>query len=49
MPLHSTLSIADVMRVPDSEKIQLIFNWAKAVWQNWSPHHEWVRETMAKR
>jgi hypothetical protein len=48
-PLHSEITIADVMRVPDNEKKQLIFDWMKAVWQSWSPHHEWIRETMAKR
>lgn len=41
----TSITVADVLDAnPDAEKIDILRNWMKAVWESWSQHHEWIRK-----
>ncbi|MGI8583340.1 MAG: DUF5946 family protein [Chitinophagaceae bacterium] len=42
---HSLITVADVLNVnSDWERIAVIHNWTKSVWQSWSLYHKWIRQ-----
>jgi hypothetical protein len=40
---HATMSAADVIAVPESERIAAIERWCRSVWESWSASHSRVR------
>jgi hypothetical protein len=41
----SIITVADVLNADiDEERINMIKNWTKSVWENWSHSHEWIRQ-----
>ena len=46
LPQQASITVVDVCNANDEDKKEMIGEWMKDVWQSWSAHHAWVRETI---